>query len=113
MDRLLLRRAAVDSFAAGNLVDDYPMDRFVVNNSDDKVPVRASEAGQGWRHLSAKKGGWMREHGQNTDNLRTVGEQVPLRTMNKSLKDLREFGGPPRDRTEDPLIKSQLLYQLS
>jgi len=26
---------------------------------------------------------------------------------------LREFGGPPRDRTEDPLIKSQLLYQLS
>ena len=55
----------------------------------------------------------MREHGQNTDNLRTVGEQVPLRTMHKSLKDLREFGGPPRDRTEDPLIKSQLLYQLS
>ena len=35
----------------------------------------------------------------------------------KSAKapDLSEaFGsGPPRDRTEDPLIKSQLLYQLS
>ena len=24
-----------------------------------------------------------------------------------------EFGGPCRDRTYDPLIKSQLLYQLS
>jgi hypothetical protein len=113
VDRVLLCRAAVDSFAAGNLVDDYPMDRIVVTNADDKVPVRSSEAGQGRRHLSAKKGGWMREHGQNTDNLRTVGERVPLRTMNKSLKDLEKFGGPPRDRTEDPLIKSQLLYQLS
>ena len=55
----------------------------------------------------------MREHGQNTDNLRTVGEQVALRSMNNSLKDLGKFGGPPETRTPDPLIKSQLLYQLS
>ena len=55
----------------------------------------------------------MREHGQNTDNLRTAGEQVTLRSMNNLLKDLREFGGPPETRTPDPLIKSQLLYQLS
>jgi hypothetical protein len=25
----------------------------------------------------------------------------------------RSFGGPPETRTPDPLIKSQLLYQLS
>jgi hypothetical protein len=49
----------VDSFAAGNLVDDYPMDRFVVTNPDDEVPVRSLEADQGRRHLSAEKGGWM------------------------------------------------------
>ena len=55
----------------------------------------------------------MGEHGQNTDNLRTVGEQVALRSMNNSLKDLGKFGGPPETRTPDPLIKSQLLYQLS
>ena len=31
----------------------------------------------------------------------------------QSTQVLKKFGGPPRDRTEDPLIKSQLLYQLS
>jgi hypothetical protein len=30
-----------------------------------------------------------------------------------SPKCLRENGGPPETRTPDPLIKSQLLYQLS
>jgi hypothetical protein len=63
--------------------------------------------------LSAEKGGWMREHGQNTDNLRTAVEQAALRSMNNSLKGLEKFGGPPETRTPDPLIKSQLLYQLS
>ena len=38
---------------------------------------------------------------------------MPLRMMNKSSKDLRKFGGPPETRTPNPLIKSQLLYQLS
>ena len=28
-------------------------------------------------------------------------------------KNRGEFGGPPETRTPDPLIKSQLLYQLS
>ncbi len=55
----------------------------------------------------------MREHGQNTDNLRTVGEQVALRSMHKLLETLGIIGGPPETRTPDPLIKSQLLYQLS
>ena len=55
----------------------------------------------------------MGEHGQNTDNLRTVGEQVALRSMHRSLKNLEKNGGPPETRTPDPLIKSQLLYQLS
>ncbi len=55
----------------------------------------------------------MREHGQNTDNLRTVGEQVALRSMPKLLENLEKIGGPPGARTPDPLIKSQLLYQLS
>lgn len=72
-DRILLCWAAVDFSAAGNLVDDYPMDRFVVTNPDDAIPVRSSEAGQGRRHLSAEKGGWMREHGQFADSWRTGG----------------------------------------
>ena len=55
----------------------------------------------------------MREHGQNTDNSRTIGEQVALRSMHRSLKNLEKNGGPPETRTPDPLIKSQLLYQLS
>src|SRR3990167_10582369 len=48
----------------------------------------------------------MREHGQNTDNSRTVGEQVALRSMHRSLKNLEKNGGPPETRTPDPLIKS-------
>lgn len=48
----------------------------------------------------------MREHGQNTDNLRTVGEQVALRSIHRSLKNLEKNGGPPETRTPDPLIKS-------
>ena len=55
----------------------------------------------------------MGEHGQNTDNLRTVGEQVALRSTPMSLISVGKIGGPPETRTPDPLIKSQLLYQLS
>ncbi len=54
----------------------------------------------------------MREHGQNTDNLRTVGEQVIL-DISQAIETAGSFGGPPETRTPDPLIKSQLLYQLS
>ena len=102
----------MDFFAAGNLVDNYSMDRFVVTNPNDMVPVRSSETSQGRRHLSAEKGGWMREHGQNTDNLRTVVKQVALGVL-EPAGNAKKNDGPPRDRTEDPLIKSQLLYQLS
>jgi hypothetical protein len=31
----------------------------------------------------------------------------------QSAQVLERFGGPPETRTPDPLIKSQLLYQLS
>jgi hypothetical protein len=48
------------------------------------------------------------KHGQFAD-----GGQVALRSVNDSLKDLEKFGGPPETRTPEPLIKSQLLYQLS
>ena len=31
----------------------------------------------------------------------------------RNIETLKKFGGPPETRTPDPLIKSQLLYQLS
>ena len=40
-----------------------------------------------------------------------IGREMMFRAQ--SAQVLEKFGGPPRDRTEDPLIKSQLLYQLS
>ena len=43
----------------------------------------------------------------------TVAEQVTLETKPNELNELEKIGGPPETRTPDPLIKSQLLYQLS
>ena len=37
----------------------------------------------------------------------------PRRKQKRQLKDCLLFGAPPGTRTLDPLIKSQLLYQLS
>jgi hypothetical protein len=40
-------------------------------------------------------------------------EQVILTMKAKLSEGLEKLGGPPETRTPDPLIKSQLLYQLS
>ena len=48
-----------------------------------------------------------------TANSRTMGLLDQMTFHAQSTQVLGKFGGPPRDRTEDPLIKSQLLYQLS
>jgi hypothetical protein len=45
--------------------------------------------------------------------LKSVAEQVTLEMKPNELNELGKFGGPPETRTPDPLIKSQLLYQLS
>ena len=45
--------------------------------------------------------------------LKSVPEQVTLETKPNELNELGKIGGPPETRTPDPLIKSQLLYQLS
>ena len=42
-----------------------------------------------------------------------VVEQVILRMKAKLSEGLEKKSGPPETRTPDPLIKSQLLYQLS
>ena len=44
---------------------------------------------------------------------KTVAEQVTLETKPNELNELGKIGRPPETRTPDPLIKSQLLYQLS
>ena len=42
-----------------------------------------------------------------------MAEQVTLEMKPNELNQLEKIGGPPETRTPDPLIKSQLLYQLS
>ncbi len=52
----------------------------------------------------------MSELGQNSDNLQLLEHM----TFNGQVtKGLESNGGPLETRTPDPLIKSQLLYQLS
>ena len=54
----------------------------------------------------------MNRHGRSTVAIRKAGEQVILNVW-QVIGTAKRFGGPPETRTPDPLIKSQLLYQLS
>jgi integrase len=49
----------------------------------------------------------------NTDKTRTMQFVDQMTFHRQSAQVLERFGGPPETRTPDPLIKSQLLYQLS
>ena len=51
----------------------------------------------------------MGELGQKSDNMQLLEQMTFIGQMLSAWKD----GGPLETRTPDPLIKSQLLYQLS
>ena len=91
--------------------------RLFRHKATGRLPYNRAVSATGYRsHFGTVRkvgAGHQRRMSTELAQLKSVAEQATLETKPNELNELGKIGGPPETRTPDPLIKSQLLYQLS